>query len=327
MEIKRRRLLLGTLGLVAGHAAGAEAPTRSAAPPPADPRESIDLWPAGAPGAPPTPLVETMVERSTDKSLSDRHVLGIERPRLVVFRPAVPNGASLLIAPGGGYRWVVVDREGFEMGRWLAARGVTAFVMFYRLPGEGWAAGPNVSLVDAQRAMRMIRHRAGEFGIDPARVGAMGFSAGGHVCASLLARFDEKIEAPVDAADKLSARPFIAAPIYPVVTMRAPHAHAGSREKLIGADASAAREHAHSPHLHVPDDAPPTFLVHAEDDASVPVENTLLLRAALRTRQVPVETHLFTHGGHGFGIRKAMGKPAEAWPGLFMAWAKARGWM
>ncbi len=291
------------------------------------PTETIDLWPKGAPGAPAAPLTETVIERSTDKQLTDRAVHGISRPRLVVFRPAVANKASILITPGGGYRWVVVDREGYEMGRWFAERGVTAFVLFYRLPGEGWTAGPDVALSDAQRAMRLIRQRAAEFGLDPARVAAMGFSAGGHVCADLVARFATQTYSAVDDADKLSARPCIAAPIYPVISMRSPHAHAVSREKLIGANAGPDLERAHSPHLNVPADAPPCFLLHAEDDTSVPVENTLLLRSALREKKIDVEMHLFTHGGHGFGLSKTIGKPAQAWPELFMAWGRSQGWI
>ena len=120
---------------------------------------------------------------------------GINRPRLDVFRPDRPNGAAVLLTPGGGYRWVVVDKEGYEMGRWLAARGFTAFVLFYRLPGEGWAAGPDVALADAQRAMRLIRARARswhQFG--ERRLG--GFSAGGHVAPSLLTRFAAPAYAP-----------------------------------------------------------------------------------------------------------------------------------
>lgn len=291
------------------------------------PTETIDLWPKGAPGAPALPLVESVIERSTDRQLTDRAVFGISAPRMVVFRPAVPNKAAALIAPGGGYRWVVVDREGYEMGRWLAERGITAFVLFYRLPGEGWAAGPDVALSDAQRAMRLIRHRAADFGVDPAKVAAMGFSAGGHLCADLATRFAADTYAPVDAADRLSARPCIAAPIYPVITMSPPHAHAGSREKLIGANAGAERERAHSPHLNVPADAPPCFLVHAEDDTAVPVENTLMFRGALREKKIDVETHLFTHGGHGFGLSKTIGKPAQAWPELFLKWGQSRGWI
>ena len=289
------------------------------------PFETIDLWPSGAPGMPATALTETVQERSTDRLVTDRAVFGISRPRMAVFRPDRPNGAAVLITPGGGYRWVVVDKEGYEMGRWLAARGFTAFVLFYRLPGEGWAAGPNVALADAQRAMRLIRHRARDFAIDPERVSAMGFSAGGHLCADLSTRFDAQVYTPVDAADQLSAKPHSAAPIYPVIAMTAPDAHAGSRELLIGKTASSALEAAHSPHRNVPANAPPFFLLHAEDDDAVPVNNALLLRAALKTRGIRVETHLFEHGGHGFGLRKAIGKPVEAWPDLWRAWARTTG--
>ncbi len=325
-----RRTLIGA-GLAAGLATRAAAQT----PPPAtgrplppglpQPTETIDLWPNGAPGMPAGPLTETVNERSTDAQLTDRAVFGISRPRMAVFRPARANGAAVLITPGGGYRWVVVDKEGYEMGRWLAARGVTAFVLFYRLPGEGWASGPDVALSDAQRAMRLIRHRAGDYGVDPERVAAMGFSAGGHLCCDLTVRFATPTYKAVDKADTLSARPFLSAPIYPVVSMSAPHAHAGSREKLLGQNPSPMLEQAHSPHLNVPDNAPPVFLLHAEDDDVVPVDNSLLFRAALRAKNVPVETHLFSHGGHGFGLRKAIGKPVEAWPELFLAWAKTQG--
>lgn len=323
--------------MVAGLAAGMA--TREAAsaqtPPPAalkglppglpQPVETIDLWPRGAPGAPAAPLAETVEERSTDALVTDRAVWGITRPRMAVFRPDRANGAAVLITPGGGYRWVVVDKEGYEMGRWLAARGFTAFVLFYRLPGEGWASGPDTPLADAQRAMRLIRHRARDFAIDPERVSAMGFSAGGHVCASLSTRFADTVYAPVDAADELSARPHSAAPLYPVISMSLPDAHAGSREKMLGANPTPAMEAAHSPDRTVPGDAPPHFLLHAEDDDAVPVNNTLLLRAALKARKARVETHLFEHGGHGFGLRKAIGKPVEAWPDLWRAWARTTG--
>lgn len=329
MNIDRRTLLL--TGAVAAMASGASGQT----PPPSNggalpaglpqPTETIDLWPDGAPGMPATPLIESVNERSTDPQLTDRAVFGISRPRMAVFRPARSNGAAILITPGGGYRWVVVDKEGYELGRWLSARGYTVFVLFYRLPGEGWAAGPDVVLQDTQRAMRLIRHRAQDYGIDPERIAAMGFSAGGHACANLAARFAMPVYKPVDKADVLSARPLLAAPIYPVISMSAPHAHAGSREKLIGANADAARETAHSPHLNVPPDAPPHFILHAEDDDVVVVENALLLRAALRLKGVQVETHLFTHGGHGFGLRRAAGKPVEIWPDLFVTWAKSKG--
>jgi acetyl esterase/lipase len=271
------------------------------------------------------PLVETVTERSTDSLVTDRAVHGISRPRMAVFRPDRPNGAAVLLTPGGGYRWVVVDKEGYEMARWLAARGFTAFVLFYRLPGEGWASGPDTPLIDAQRAIRLIRHRALDYAIDPERVAAMGFSAGGHVCASLSTRFAVQVYQPFDAADRLSAKPHSAAPLYPVISMDPAIAHAGSRRLLVGDNPSPGQAMAWSPDQSVPKDAPPHFLLHAEDDDVVPVENTLRLHAALRAQEVPVELHLFANGGHGFGLRKTVGKPVEVWPELWRSWARTIG--
>lgn len=329
MTLARRDLLLGLA------ATGAAATVAAQTPPPrrggamvgglGEPSETVDLWPRGAPGAPLAPLAEVVDERSRDADLTDRAVHGISRPRLVVFRPAVPNGAAVLVTPGGGYKWVVIDKEGYEVARWLSARGFTVFVLFYRLPGEGWAAGPDVALSDAQRAVRLIRHRARDWGVMPDRIAAMGFSAGGHVCADLATRFDAATYRPVDAADRLSARPDLAAPIYAVQSMMPPLAHSGSRTLLLGPNPTSAMERAHSPAVNVTARTPPTFLVHAEDDPTVPVGNTLELRAALVAARVPVETHLFTHGGHGFGLRRAMGKPAAAWPDMFLAWARSMG--
>ncbi|MEO9131714.1 MAG: alpha/beta hydrolase [Sphingomonas sp.] len=329
-RINRRTAIAGTLGAIL--AAGAEAqtapPTVPGKPAPLglpQPRETIDLWPNGAPGMPASPPAETVTERSTYTATNDRAVTGITRPRLVVFRPRVANGAAILLIPGGGYQRVVIDKEGYELARWFAARGFTAFVLFYRLPGDGWAAGPDVALSDAQRAMRLIRSRAGDYAIKPENIASMGFSAGGHLNADLVARFDLKTYAPIDDADTLSARPIVSALVYPVVSMRAPLAHAGSRALLLGKTASPQLEDAHSPNLHVQPGTPPCFLVAAEDDETVPVENTLLMRAALKAAKVPVETHLFTNGGHGFGLRRVFDKPAEIWPELFLNWAATQG--
>jgi acetyl esterase/lipase len=327
VEIDRRMLMLGG-ALAMATAADAQTPPpgiAGTAPALPQPDETIDLWPKGAPGMPATALTETVKERSTDSAVNDRAVWGISKPRLAVFRPLRPNGAAIMITPGGGYNWVVVDKEGYELAALFAAQGITCFVLFYRLPHEGWKAGPDVCLSDAQRAMRLIRHQAERFGIDPARVSAMGFSAGGHLCADLAARFDTPTYDPVDKADRLSARPFVAAPIYPVMSMSLPVAHPGSRKNLIGEQAGVALEAKHSPDRNVPANAPPCFLVHAEDDDVVPVENSLLFRAALRSKGIRVETHLFTNGGHGFGIRRAMGKPAAHWPELFLSWAQTQG--
>lgn len=324
MSLDRRALL----AVLAG---GAATPLIAQAAPPAcsgervegspDPRETIDLWPGGAPGMPSRPPKEVVDERSTDLAVADRAVHGITRPRLVVFRPSTPNGAAVLVMPGGGYRWVVVDKEGYEIARWLAERGFTVFVLFYRLPGDGWAAGPDVALSDAQRAMRLIRHRAAEYGVAPDKVAAMGFSAGGHVCGDLATRFAVATYRAIDAADRLPARPDLAALIYAVQSMTAPVAHPGSRKLLLGENPTTAIEQAHSPARNVSTATPPTFLIHAEDDEAVPVENTLETRAALKRAGVAVETHLFTHGGHGFGLRRAR-QTGRIWPTLFLNWAK-----
>ena len=305
MTIDRRTLLFAPLAAGLAAAAAGQAPV----PPVAD--AEIDLWPEGAPGSPVPPLVETIRERSTDPAYNDRILEQIARPRLAVFRPERPNGAAVLIIPGGGYNWVVIDKEGYELARLLASRGIAAFVLFYRLPQQGWASGPDVPLDDSRRAMHLVRAAPG---IDPNRICAMGFSAGGHVCASLLAHFGDP-----------SVRPDAAALIYPVISMSAPDAHVGSRRNLIGENASPERERLYSPHLHVPANAPPTFLLHAEDDASVPPGNSLLMRDALRARGVATEAHFFPDGGHGFGLRLARGKSVEQWPDLFLDWGRYRG--
>ncbi|WP_232492533.1 alpha/beta hydrolase [Novosphingobium kaempferiae] len=330
MDFDRRTLIAGSLAAagLASKAGAQTAPPMAAKPlPPGlpQPTETIDLWPKGPPATLKAPLTETVDERSTDALVTDRAVHGVSRPRMVVFRPDRPNGAAVMITPGGGYTRIVVDKEGYEIARWLTARGFTAFVLFYRLPGEGWSSGPDTSLADAQRAMRLIRHRAKDFAVDPERVAAMGFSAGGHLCADLSTRFAARVYEPVDVADKLSAKPFCAAPIYPVVSMDAAIAHAGSRSLLLGPVITPELEAAHSPDRTVPADAPPHFIVHAEDDDVVPVENAVRLRAALKARGIPVEAHFFANGGHGFGLRRAIGKPVEAWPEMWRAWARTVG--
>ncbi len=296
-----------------------------AGPGPVEPDARIKLWPGEAPGLENPALADHVETRSADPSFPDRSADHIRTPRLDVFRAANPNGAAVLVMPGGGYSRVVLDKEGYEIGRWLAARGVTAFVLFYRLPGDGWQDRANVPLADAQRAMRLIRSQAAQWKVDPARVAAMGFSAGGHLCADLATRHAASVLPPRDAIDALDARPMLAAPIYPVITMDPHFAHSGSRKQLLGETPSDTLAAAHSPELQVSKATPPCFLIHAEDDDVVPVENSLIFRRALKAAGVPVELHLFERGGHGFGLRGAAGKPVAAWPDLFLAWAKDHG--
>lgn len=302
LPVARRKLL--ALAALSAVPAAAEVP-------PPDPTEIIPLWPKGPPGRHAVRLEDRVTDRIAASGFQDRYADRIGTPLLTVFRPERPNGAAALIAPGGGYVRVVIDKEGFELARRLAAAGVTAFVLRYRLPGEGWTAGADVPLQDAQRALAIIRARAGAFRIDPARVLAAGFSAGGHLMASL-------------ATASEGPRPDLSALIYPVIHMGGPYAHAGSRRMLLGEAPTPDREAAYSPDRRVTPATPPTFLAHAADDDSVPLENSLAYLAALRAAKVPAELHVFEEGGHGFGIRLAAGKPAAAWPDLLLAWLKRR---
>ena len=166
-------------------------------------------------------------------------------PLLAVFLPDKPDGSAVLLAPGGGYLRIVIDKEGVEAARRLNAAGVTVFMLRYRLPGEGWADGKDVPLQDAQRAMRIVRAGAQRFGIDPNRVGVIGFSAGGHVAASLATRPYDAVYAPVDDIDAQDAKPDFAGLMYPVITM-GPGAHQGSRDNLLGPNPSDALVSAYS---------------------------------------------------------------------------------
>lgn len=314
-----RRTMLG-FGLMA-----AATPAAAAAIEPSDPSEVVPLWPQRPPGAPDALPREEIRDRVATSGFQDRFVTGVARPLMTVFRPARPNGAAMLVIPGGGYIRVVIDKEGFEAARRLNTAGVTAFVLRYRLPGDGWTPRTSAPLQDAQRAVRLIRANAGAFGIDPARVAVMGFSAGGHLAATLCTRHAEAAYPPLDAADGQDARPDLACLMYPVIDMSLPHAHRGSREALLGPAPTSKAEASASPHRHVDARTPPTFLVHAMDDDSVPVENSLAYLAALRAARVPAEAHLFEEGGHGFGIRLIQGRPAAAWPDLLLAWAGRRG--
>jgi len=289
--------------------------------------ETIPLWPGvppGGEGVNPTPYT---VERSpTPSEYHDREMAGIAHPVLTAFRPRRSDGSAVLILPGGGYSYEAYDLEGIEPALRLNEFGVTAFVLLYRLPGEGWHDRANVPLQDAQRAMRVIRGRAGEYGIDSARLGVLGFSAGGHLAASLGERAGAVVYGPVDANDAYDARPSFTALLYPVITMLPPFGHEASCEKLLGAKASAPLRAAYSVERAVSANTPPCFLAAAADDPDVPVDNTLEMFASLRAAKVASEMHIFEVGGHGFAIRGAAGKPAAAWPDLLQRWAASRGY-
>jgi acetyl esterase/lipase len=286
-----------------------------------DSRDHISLWPQGlAPGDKVLPSPQRIVERSTAPALPDRYIDHVSQPYLAVYRPARPNGNALLVIPGGGYQRVVLDKEGTDLvPAFVEHGGTTLFVLRYRLPGEG-RADREAALADAQRALRLIRHRAVEWSIDPYRIGTMGFSAGGHLAARLGTGFNRGVYPATDAIDAESARPDFQLLVYPVIDMRGADTHAGSRDRLLGIAPGPDLLQRYSMQTQVNADTPPTFLLHAGDDEVVPVSNSLLFYQALRAAGVPSEMHLFPHGGHGFGTRATNGLTTAAWPQLALDW-------
>lgn len=291
-----------------------------------DPKETIRLWPGIAPGGERLKLPAIRVSnRDPGAAPLDRYVDQVGSPSLMVFRPLKPDGSAMIIAPGGGYVREMLDFEGTDVARRFNAAGVTCFVLRYRLPGEGWANRGDVPLQDAQRAMRLVRANAAQYGVDPARIGFMGFSAGGHLAASIATRFAASVYTPLDAADTVDARPSFSVPMYPVITM-GEGGHAGSRNNLLGASPTAEMVAKYSCEKNVPSDTPPTFLIQAADDITVlAVPNAIAYYAALRAANVAAEMHVFEEGGHGFSLLRAQGKPCSEWPELLLRWGAAKG--
>lgn len=294
---------------------------------PSDPKEVITLWPGTPPGGSGLRLPPIRVSNHEPPYIVpvDRAIDRVGIPLMNVFRSERPDGSAMIIAPGGGYSREMLDFEGMDVARRFNAAGVTCFVLRYRLPGEGWQNRSDVPLQDAQRAMRLVRANAAKYGIDPARIGFMGFSAGGHLAASIATRFAANVYRPIDTADKESARPSFSVPMYPVITLGA-GAHQGSRDRLLGPDAPQDLINAYSCQLHVPADCPPTFMALAADDDVVPaLPNAGAYYVALQAAKIPSQMHMFEAGGHGFGLARTVGKPTAAWPDLLLGWGNAHG--
>jgi len=316
----RRSLLLLALAAFSGIAQGATDAAGDGEPAPGA-AGRIALWPGGlAPGDKALAEPAQVVERSTDPALPDRYITHVSAPYLVMYRPPRPNGTALLVTPGGAYKRVVLDKEGSALvPAFVEQGGVTLFVLRYRLPGEG-RDDREAALADAQRALRLIRTHAGQWQLDPRRIGVIGFSAGGHLAARLGNGFDAPAYPATDAIDQASARPDFQLLIYPVIDMAGADAHPGSRERLLGPRPDPALLRRYSMQYQVRADTPPTFLVHAGDDGDVPVGNSLGFYAGLQRAGVPAELHVFPHGGHGFGTRGTTGLTTAAWPRLALDW-------
>lgn len=274
--------------------------------------ERVPLWPMSVSGAGFTP-------RPRRPDWPQTFLSNIAEPELRLFRPARPLGKALLVIPGGAYNFVSIRNEGVDVARVFNAAGYHVYVLAYRLPGEGWADRADVPLRDAQRAMRVIRSRAAQDRVSDQDIAVIGFSAGGHLAASLLTGFDERIGAPVDGVDRIDARPQAGILVYPVISMAAPFTHAWSAQTLLGNAPEPALIERRSPAAHVTGRTPPVFLVHALDDDAVPYQNSMIMADALAKAGRPPEIHLFAEGRHGFGIGPSNG-PAGEWPVLAQKW-------
>lgn len=313
MTIDRRSLLLGAGALLAARPAASQ---DRPAPGSATGSDILRLWPGEPPGGGGPVGPPEADERGT--------VRNIAVPGLEVFTPSRPNGSAMLVAGGGGYTRIAIEREARPAARWLASRGVTAFVLQYRLPREGWGAGPLAPLQDAQRALRLIRFRAAASGLDPNRIGVLGFSAGGHLMGLAATRSAFASYRPGDATDALSARPFAAALIYPVITLEPPYDHTATRVQLIGRHPDPDARAEWSVETHVRSHCPPVFLTQAEDDRVSDIANSRIMARACERAGIRVEAHTLPDGGHGFGLGRP-GTPSADWPTWYEAWLRTVG--
>ena len=260
--------------------------------------EVISLW----------KIVPNSIETSEEEFIEHGDIIKIskvKKPTLEIYAPSKRNATdkAVLIYPGGGYTMLAYDWEGTEIAKWFNSKGITAFVLKYRLPNSKSQKTPNEApLQDAQRAMRWVRFNADKFGINPNKIGVIGFSAGGHLAATLGTQFDTKNNFKEEPIDTISARPDFMALIYPVITMKDDYTHKGSRNQLIGKKPTQKLIKQYSNELQVTENTPPTFLVHSSNDNAVPVENSLQFYKALNDKKVKVEMHIYPYGGHGFSL-------------------------
>jgi acetyl esterase/lipase len=304
--------------------------------------KQVAIWPGSSPDAQAAAGQEMMVVTGGKDLVAGKPWTSVEDvgvPTMTVYSPTGRNsGAAVVVFPGGGYEVLAIDLEGTEVCDWLTARGVTCVLLKYRVPGEkpyvGAAypkSGPYpespMALEDAQRTMGLVRLHAEEWGIDPHKVGVLGFSAGGHLVAAISNHYQKRLYAAVDAADKESCRPDFGVAIYPghlSLTAAEWDAAQGAKKFSLQIPVGADKELSLNPDLHVTRETPPQFLLQAEDDHEDNVDDALAYYIALKTAGVPTELHLYPKGGHAFGLRKTK-YPITDWPELVDVWMKAIG--
>lgn len=264
------------------------------------------LWPGGAPGA----------VGSEEK----------DQPKLIIYRAPreTANGTAVVVCPGGGYGGLAMGHEGHEIARWLNSLGISAFICDYRHRGKGY--GHPAPSQDAARAIRTVRARAEEWGVNPERVGVIGFSAGGHLASTVATHFEAAAAAAEDTVERVSSRPDFAILCYPVIALGEPFTHGGSQRNLLGENPEPDLVRKLSNEKQVTGKNPPTFIWHTGDDAAVAVENSIAFYSALHQAGVPAELHVYKTGRHGLGLAAGSGGAAH-WPEQAAEWLRGHGWL
>lgn len=279
--------------------------------------------------AKPTPSERNLFAEPKTFRLWEQNVPGAQGtadddiPTLTIYPSVNPasTGTAVIVAPGGSYITLAMNHEGRQVANWLNSLGVTAFVLKYRL-------GPKyhhpIELKDAQRAIRLVRSRAKKLGVEPSRIGFMGFSAGGHLASTAGTHFDNGDPKASDPIDRVSCRPDFLVLAYPVISFVAPYSHSGSEHNLLGSDPDLKLQEELSNELHVTSETPPTFLFTTSADKTVPAENSVAFYLALQAARVPAEMHIFEKGPHGVGLDLADPVLGQ-WPTLLANWMRQRG--
>jgi len=281
-------------------------------------QQPILLYPDGVPNSKPTPATYKEVYGS------DYFLFKVSVPTITPYfaDKDKANGTAVIICPGGGYIGLSIDNEGWSIAKAFNKIGVTAFVLKYRLPSDSIMIDKTIGpLQDAQRAVQLVRENATKWNINPDRIGIIGFSAGGHLASTALTHFDKVV---IANKDNISVRPDFGILLYPVITF-GPEGHVGSRENLIGKNPTQAQIDYYSNEKQVTPNTPPTFLVQAEDDDEVPVENSLMFYHAMVKNKVKGEIHIYQAGGHGFGLDNSTTK--DEWFSRLTNWMDANGWL
>jgi acetyl esterase/lipase len=279
----------------------------------------IPLWPGKIPGAIANPEFKHICD-SDANWVWERNIIN----PVLEYYPApkkIATGVSVVICPGGAYWCLAIRHEGSDIARWFNQIGITAFVLKYRLPSDSIMENKTIApLQDGQEAIRIVRRHAKEWGIDPGKIGVMGFSAGGHFASTISTHYNEKVYKPID---NTSARPDFSILIYPVISMDSTITHQGSKDNLLGLHPSRELVSHFSNELQVDSLTPPAFLVHSLDDNVVPVENSMRYALSMRNHKRPCELHIYEKGGHGYGLGRS--KDTESsWPEALKKWLMMR---